>query len=161
LFSEQERQEIERTLREHVSQLEAELQTEQRQRRDNANELRGWMQPSINLPIILLNSTRGNARNPAADVNEINLPRTPKNFVMSVALEGEAKYKTYYVTVLADDRPFWEKSGLRPNSFNSLTIGFNSSFFRPGDYLLRVEGIPRSQGSTTIGDYPFRVTKRP
>lgn len=161
LSSEQQRQQTEQNLREQVSQLKEELQTEQRHRSDNANELRGWMQPGINVPIIVLNSVRGSTRNPAADVNEIKLPGPPKNFVMIVPLESEAKYKTYYVTILADNRPLWERTGLKPDRDNSLTISFNSRFFRPGDYILRIEGIPRREGSSIIGDYPFRVTKRP
>lgn len=160
LLAEQQRQEKERSLSGQISQLEAELENERKQRADHAGALQGW-QPGINLPIFVLNSVRRDSQNPAAEINEIKLPRSPTNFVMAVSLEGEAKYKTYRVTIFADQRPFWKSSGRRPDSNNSLTLGFNSSFFRPADYQLIVEGGLPDQDSSTIGHYPFRVVKHP
>jgi hypothetical protein len=160
LSAEQQRQEKEQSLSGQISQLEAELENERKQRGDHAGALQGW-QPGINLPIFVLNSVRRDSQNPAAEITEIKLPRSPTNFVMSVSLEGEAKYKTYRVTILADRRPFWGRSGYKPDRDNSLTLGFNSSFFRPADYLLKIEGVTPTKDSGIIGNYPFRVVKHP
>lgn len=160
LSSEQQRQEKERSLSGQISQLEAELENERKQRDDKAGALQGW-QPGINLPLFVLSSVRRDSQNPAAEINEIKLPRSPTNFVMSVPLEGEAKYQTCRIVIFANHQPFWRRTGLKPDRFNSLTIGFNSSFFRPADYLLIVEGVLPDQDSSTIGNYPFRVVKHP
>lgn len=161
LSSEQQRQETERNLGEQVSQLKSELQDEQKQRPDNAGGLQSRAQPAINLPMFVLSSVRGGGLQSAAEGNEINLPHSPTNFVMSVPLDGETKYKTYRVTILAGQQYFWGRSGFKPNRFNSLTMFFNSSFFRPGDYLLTVEGVPPEPDSSPIGSYPFSVVKQP
>jgi hypothetical protein len=161
LSSEQQRQEKERSLSGQISQLEAELENERKQSAEKAGALEGRMQPGINLPIFPLSSVRGNSQNPAAEINEIKLPRSPVNFFMSVSLEGEAQYKTYRIIILAERQPFWRRTGYKPDRYNSLTIGFNSSFFRPADYQLIVEGVLPNQDSSTIGNYPFRIIKQP
>jgi hypothetical protein len=161
LSSEEQRQEKERSLSGHITQLEAELENERKQSAENAGTLQGRMQPGINLPIFPLISVRGNSQNPAAEINEIKLPRSPVNFFMSVSLEGETQYKTYRISILTGRQPFWRRGGYKPDRSNSLTIGFNSSFFRPADYELIVEGVLPDQDSSTIGNYPFRIIKQP
>lgn len=161
LSAEQQRQEIEQNLRGQISQLETELQNEQKQQPDKSGELPGSTQPDINLPILVLSSVRGDGQNITTGVNEIRLPRSQTNFMMFVPLEGESKYKTYRVSILADERPFWGRAGLKPDRYNYLTMSFNLNFFRAGDYLLRVEGVPRAGDSGIIGNYPFRIIKHP
>ncbi|HEX5736211.1 MAG TPA: zf-HC2 domain-containing protein [Blastocatellia bacterium] len=158
LSSEQQHQEIERDLLGQVQRLKEDMGRAEKQHTGTASESHNWSQPGINLPIFVLNSIRGDRRNPS-DANEIKLSRSPMTFVISLPLEEEASYKTYHVTILTDRRRFWESTGLKPDRFNALTIGFNSSFFRPGEYSLTVEGLPRKQDSGIIGNYPFRIIK--
>ena len=159
LSSEQKRQEIERSFKEEVSQLEAKLRDEQMQRKRAGGGFQDWMQPGINLQIFVLGSVRASDPEHTGNVNEIKLPRAAKGFLMSVPLEGEAKYENYRATIFANNRRFWRESGLKPDPFNSLVMGFNSSFFRAGNYLLTIEGLPRRDDPVTIGHYPFSIIK--
>lgn len=149
----QARQEMEQNLKGHIQKLEADLQEAQKARAQAAGASRGWTQPLINLPIVVLNSVRG------SEVNEIKLSRTPMDFVVSVPLEGKAKYRTYRVTILKDQQPLWESSKVKPDPDNALTMGFNSSLFQQGNYVLQVEGVPIAPGSEGRASYPFRVSK--
>lgn len=148
----QSRQEMEQDLKSHIQQLEADLQ---KAGADTEGTSRGWVRPLINLPIVVLGSVRD------SKVTEINLSRAPMDFVMSVPLEEKAKYRTYYVTVLKDQRVVWESNKVKPDPDNALTIGFNSSFFQQGRYVLQVEGVPIAAGSRGGASYPFRVIKHP
>jgi hypothetical protein len=149
----QEQKETEQELRGRVRQLEADLQKAQSGGAGQAGASPGWIQPIVNLPIFVLNSERGSA------VTEIILSRAPTNFIISLPLEGEAKYRAYRVTLLKDQRVVWENRNARPDKDNAFTVGFNSSFFQPGRYQLQVEGGTPGSGKMTI--YPFRVSKRP
>lgn len=154
--SAQDHQEVEQDLRDRVRQLETDLQTAQKGRADQAVASHGWMQPVTNLPIFVLNAIRG------PEVTEINLSRVAMDFVIALPLEEKAKHRTYRVTVLKEQRVLWESPNLKPDADNALVIGFNSSFFQPGKYVLKVEGVPTSSGSgSTTANYPFRVNKHP
>jgi Sec-independent protein translocase protein TatA len=159
LAAEQLHQERERSLAEQVQQLKEELQKPEKERSDTSGGFRDWNKPGINLLVFVLKSVRGGAQDPS-EINEINLPRSPTNFVISLSLETEAEYKTYRAKILTDQRLLWESPGLKPDRHNSLTLGFNSSFFRPGTYYLTVEGVPSKAGAGIIATYPFRITKR-
>ena len=157
ISDEQQRQKMEQDLLGQIQQLKEDLERVEKQGPGTEGESSNWSQPGINVPIFVLNSVRGDGQSPP-DTNEIRITNSAMNFVISLPLGEDARYKAYRVTILADRRRYWERSGLRPDRDNALTIGFNSRFFRPGDYSFVVEGIPRKQDSR-IGNYPFRVVK--
>jgi hypothetical protein len=159
-LSEQKREEIEQGLTEQVRKLEAKLQDEQKRSADMANEPGWWTRPGINVPVFALNSVRSGNQNSSETINELPLPRSPMGFVISLGLEGETKYKDYRITIFDDrNKSIWRRGGFKPDRHNSLSIGFNSSFFRPGKYLLKVEGIIKDADSRLIGNYPLRIIK--
>ncbi len=158
--SEQQHQETEQSLNEQLRGLEAELEDARKQQAESAGTSQAWMRAGINLPIFVLTSVRGGGGQNPANVNEITLSRTSENFVISVPLEGETRYKTYRVTILSDNHRFWGSTGLKPDRYNSLTIGFNSNFFPAGDYSLKVEGVPGKPDSSLIGIYPLHIRKK-
>lgn len=152
--SDKKRQEVEQELTEQLRRLEAKIQNEQKQRANMATESGGGMQPGINLPIFVLKTIR-TASEPG---NEIDLSRARQGFLMSVALEDDINYKDYRMTILdSRNRTIWKRGGYKPNSYNALSIGFNSRYFQPGNYLLRVEGVAKEGNLTRIADYPFRI----
>jgi hypothetical protein len=157
ISSEQQRQEMEQYLLGQIQQLKEAVEGVAKQRPGAEGESSDWSQPGVNVPIFVLNSVRG-AGQTSSGINEIRLSNSAMNFVISLPLEERAQYNTYRVIIFAGRRPYWESSGLRPDRDNALTIGFNSRFFRPGDYSIVVEGIPRKQDSR-ITNYPFRVVK--
>jgi hypothetical protein len=155
-LSDKKHQEVEQELTEQLRQLDAKLQNEQKQRTESG----GGMRPGINLPIFVLNSVRGGGQNASEPVNEIDLVRSPLDFLMSVPLEGDTNYKDYRMTIQDNrNRTVWKRGGYKPNRYNSLSIGFNSRFFRPGNYLLVVEGVTKEGALIRVGNYPFRVSK--
>lgn len=154
-------QETERELAAELNRLRAELENKRTQAQsDIARQYAFSVQPQINLPIIGLQSARGNASQPNS-TRELDLPSSPSSFVISLALEGAGGYKAYRMTILSDGREIWERGGLKPNQYNSLLVGFNSTFFRNGNYVLTVEGIAGDDRTSVVGMYFLRVLKRP
>ena len=156
-LAEMRHQDSERDLKTQLAQLRAELENEQKT--EATPDGPGAKQPQINLAIFVLKSTRASEPSTSA-LNELNLPRSPANFVISVQLEEQGGYKTYRMTIENDRRHLiWKGRGLKPDRYNSLSIGFNSTFFRDRDYLLTVEGVAGDGGTRVVGKYPFRVLK--
>jgi hypothetical protein len=152
-------QETERGLTGRVTELEAELDNSRKQEPGELAPGYGRAtQPQVNVAIVMLNATRGS--DPRSATNEVRLPRSPTNFVISLALEGEPGHVDYRVTLLGDQgQVIWKGGGFTPDSHDSLTVGLNSSFFRPGDYRLRVEGVGSGGSASVVGEYHFRVIK--
>ena len=153
-------QESERDLQTQLAELRAELENKQNPQAtpDGAGTS---TQPQINLAIFVLKSTRASDQSPGA-VNELLLPGSPANFVISVPLEEQGGYKTYRTTIENDRRDLiWKGRALKPDRYNSLSVGFKSTFFRVGDYLLTVKGVAADGRTSVVGKYPFRVLKNP
>jgi hypothetical protein len=161
-LSEDEHQKREQELIGKLRELETKAQNQQEQRPGKAAEPGGWMRPAINLLVFVFNPVKRGEQSSSEPVNEATLPRSPTDFAVSLALEGEAKYQDYQVTLLdSSNRTIWKKGGLKPDRYNYISIGFNSNFFQPGEYLLTVEGVTTKGGSSPIGNYSFRVIKKP
>jgi hypothetical protein len=157
--TERKREQTEQELTAQLRELEAKLEDVQKQRAPLASESGWWTQPGINVPVFALNSARAGDPSSGA-MNEIALSRSPMGFVISLGLAGEVKYRDYRITILDNrNRVVWKRGGFKPDSHNALSIGFNSTFFRPGQYLLTVEGRMRGEDITVLGSYPFRVIK--
>jgi hypothetical protein len=123
-------------------------------------EISQLSRPQINTPIFVLNAVRGADPSRPGAANEIVLTRRAAWFVLSLELEGEPAYANYRATIrTADGRVVWRESGLRPNRYEALTISFDSHFFKPGDYLLTLEGLPAGGQPVAVAHYPFRVMK--
>jgi hypothetical protein len=148
--AERKHQETERELAERLTHLQTEIGNKREPKVASA-------QPQINIPILVLKSTRGSEPQ-SESVNKLALPDSPNSFVISLPLEGELDYKSYRMTI-RDDRGqlIWTSDGLKPDAFNSLSVGFNSSFFRRGDYLLVVDGVSEAGATSVVGKYRFRL----
>lgn len=120
----------------------------------------GWSRPQVNLAILVLRALRAADPSSADSANTLTLPQAPSNFVITLPLEGETHYADYRVTIT--DRQghiVWRRRGFRPDRYNSLSAGFNSSLFQTGDYLLTAEGLAQNNDSTVIGEYLFRIIR--
>ncbi len=152
-------QETERELTRQLNQLQAEI--EKQERTGIAHQYDGSKQPQINPLIFDLVSARG-GESSSASTNELIIPRSPTSFSITVALEEEGSYKDYRMTILGDHgQLIWKGSGFKPNRYNALSAGFNSTLFRDGDYLLTVEGVAGDGNASVLGKYSFRVVKTP
>jgi hypothetical protein len=151
-----ERQQTVRNLTEEVGELRKQLENERDSARRNRASEEGH--PQINFATFILRSVRG-ATN-LSPVNEINLPRSAKSFGVSVPLLGDSGYPDYRMVIFGKQgRPILREPGLHPDSYNSLVILFESSFFRSGSYTLRVEAVTSEGEVKIVGDYPIRITK--
>jgi hypothetical protein len=151
--AEAEHRESERELTEQVAKLRTELENEGKQEADTRAQ--------VNLPILVLSSTRGSEPSSGSS-NEVTLARSSGSFVISLTLEGERADRDYLMTILGSrNQVIWKGRGIRPNRYNSVSVGFNSTLFRSGDYLLTVEGVAGDGSTSVVGKYSFRVRKIP
>lgn len=151
-------QETERELTRQLNKLQAEL--EKQERTGIAHQYDGSKQPQINPLIFQLVSARGSGS--SASINELAIPSSPTSLLISLTLEGEGGYKDYRMTIRGDHgQSIWKRRGFKPNQYDSLAAGFNSTFFRDGDYLLTVEGVAGDGSTSVVGKYSFRVVKTP
>lgn len=167
--SARERREMEQQLTGQLHDLEDRLQRAQKQsalKEDDFKNGVGIAEPGggpgsgVKLLIFPLSSVRGVEQPSSAPTNKIALPRTPVYFAITLGLESETGCKDYQMTIFdAGDRPVWRSGGFKPDATNSLSASFNSSFFRPGNYLLTVNCLTDEGGSRPVGNYPFSITK--
>lgn len=161
-LAEMRHKDSERDLTTQIARLRAELENESKQKLDEtAGDHGALKKPQINLAIFVLESTRGSEPATGAP-NELIVPRSPAYFVISVPLEGEGDHNTYRMTIMdARKHLIWKESGLKPDRHDSLSVGFNSTFFRRGDYRLTVEGVAADGSTSVVGEYSLRVLKNP
>ena len=155
-------QESEHELTGQVAKLRTELENERKPKPTKLpNEYGVPKRPQINFKTFVLESTRGSK--PSSDsINELNLPSSPTSFSISLVLEGEKGYDSYSMTILdGQKQPIWKGRGFKPDRYNQLSMGVNSTFFRRGDYLLELEGVAGDGSTSGVGKYSFRVLKTP
>jgi hypothetical protein len=158
-LAERMQRERENELTAQVTQLRAELEDEQKQQPGKMVDQNGRAtRPRINFATLVLKSVRGNE--PSRPTNELSLPRTPTDFVISIPLEGESGYKNYRMTISsAQNQLIWTDRGFKPDQYNSLSGEFSSTLFSSGDYVLTLEGISGDGSTSPVGKYSFRVLK--
>jgi anti-sigma factor RsiW len=112
-------------------------------------------------PVFALSVVRGGGADPSQPVNRITLPPRSKSIILLLELEPDPDLHSYRVAIsTTDSRSIWTKDGLKPNSKNLLALSLNSSLFKPGDYLLTLEGITAQKGRTPVATYTFRTLTR-
>jgi hypothetical protein len=159
-LSDKKREEGEREVTAQLPRLKAERQNEKEQRAGVTAGSNRWLRPGINVPIVLLNSVSRDERGSGGSVNETMLPKSPTGVIILLALEGDLKYEDYRVEVSIDGNPpIWKDRGFKPNDYDSLSVGFNSTFFPPGHYLFTVDGVTKNGGLKRIGNYPLHVIR--
>lgn len=150
-ITERGHQESARELTEQVAQLRAELADVRKQG--------AAAMAQVNIPIFVLNATRGSGPL-AGSINELPIPNSSTSFVISLSLEGETGYRSYVMTILGSRNQLIRKvRGVKPNRDKTISVGFNSTLFRPGYYLLTLDGVARDRSTSVVGKYPFRVLK--
>lgn len=123
-------------------------------------DLASMQQSQINMPIYTLQSARrGEQGGNEEVVNEVVIPRSPGWFVISLPLATKGKYESYRASIVAGKKLKWHAGGLQPNNYNTFVLGFLSTRFQPGDYLLNLEGVNRER-SEPVANYPFRIIKK-
>ena len=106
-----------------------------------------------NLAVVLLTAVRGPGEPPAT----IDLSRTGPVLALAVDPGAASHFASYRATLTRAGATVFRQDGLQPNALETLMITFPASFFTPGEYRLRVEGIQADGTASEIGGYPFRV----
>lgn len=115
---------------------------------------RGLAGPLVNTPVFLLSALRSDDGKPAT----LDLSRAGEALALAVDVGDDPRFVSYRATITkAGGGTVFRQSGLNPNALEALMITFPSSFFAPGDYRLRVEGVKPDGSASEIGGYPFRV----
>jgi hypothetical protein len=153
------RQEAESQQAEQVRALEARLKDEQALRAAMAAD--GYRQTPTggDLPTFLLEAVRGADANASEKV--VTVPRSAPVFALTMGLEDGETYEKYRGTILDDHhRRVW-RGALKAGEHNSLTAYFHLDGFRPGHYVMVVEGLKQPGGPQPIDNYPFHLIKAP
>jgi hypothetical protein len=105
------------------------------------------------LPVVLLTAVRG----PGEPAATIDLSRTGDLVALAVDPGADAHFASYRVTLTRAGATLFRQAGLQPNALETLMVTFPTSFFTPGEYRLRLEGVKPGGEASEIGGYPFRV----
>jgi hypothetical protein len=109
-------------------------------------------------PVFALSVVRGGGPDLSQPVNRIALAPSSKWMILLLELEPDPDLRSYRCSIsTADGRSIWTKNGLKPNSRNALALSFNSSLFKPGDYMLTLEGLTAQVGHVPVATYAFRA----
>jgi len=108
---------------------------------------------AANLTVALLTAVRGPGEPPAT----IDLSKSGDLVALAVDPGADARFETYRVTLTRAGATVFQKSGLKPNALEAVMVTFPTSFFAPGEYRLRLEGVKADGTAAEIGGYPFRV----
>jgi type II secretory pathway pseudopilin PulG len=112
------------------------------------------VKPLVNTPVFLLAALRGDDAKPAV----IDPARAGDALALAVDVGGDLRFATYRAAITrAGGGKVFEKAGLKPNALEALMITFPSTFFAPGEYRLRVEGVKPDGSAAEVGGYGFRV----
>lgn len=148
--SSKDHQESERELTKQVAQLKLDLENERKTGlHDNVQ---------VNLPIFILSSTRG-GNPPSGSATELTIPRSASTFVITLSLEGDRRYRDYIMTIVDSQKEIRKVRGIKANRDNAISVGFNSTQFHNGYYLLTLDGVAADGSTGVVGTYPFRVRK--
>lgn len=113
--------------------------------------------PLANLPIVLLTAVRGEAGEPVAT---IDLSRIGDLMALAVDAGNDPRFASYRVTITQAGSTVFRQAGLKPNALETLMVTFPKTFFKPGEYRLRLEGVKADGGAAEISGYQFRVVRK-
>jgi hypothetical protein len=110
------------------------------------------------VPVFALRATRSDGLDSPRLTNRITLSSAPELIVLLLELGPDTDFRSYRVAIsAANGRSIWRKSQLTPSSNDTLALGFNSGLFKPGDYLLTLEGLTTQGRYVLIARHSFLV----
>jgi hypothetical protein len=146
-------------LRARVAAQDRQAASDRRQRERLATELEQAREPRINVPIVPLSPERSAPGAPPA----ARLALSPSSdwVVLSLDLGGAPEYPGYRAVLTGPGgRVRWRASGLHPDAQDALTVALPASGLEPGDFAVRVEGLPARGEPAAVADFSFRVVRR-
>jgi hypothetical protein len=90
--------------------------------------------------------------------NRISLPKPSGRLAISLDAELLPEFPAYRVTIAsADGSVIWSKGGLRPNRRRAIVVSLPGDFLDPGDYTVRLDGLPPAGPAALLARYSFRA----
>ena len=135
--------------------LRGQLEAERREKDRLAAELEKAGAPRINVPVVPLSPERSA---PGSEpTTRISLSSSPELLVL--LLELDATDFPRYRATLAGSGTSWRLSDLRPDAQGTLTLALPAARLRPGDFTVRVEGVPAQGRTAPVADFSFRIVR--
>jgi len=148
----------ERQSSEQLGQLAVQLEREREERRRLTDEVNKAPRPRTVVPVFALSVERDGDADLSRPANQITLSNSPKLIILLLELESDTDLQSYRAALsTADGRSIWRESKLKPVSNDTLALSFNSSLFRPDNYLLTLERLTAQRRYVPIAQYTFRV----
>jgi hypothetical protein len=112
--------------------------------------------PQVVVPVFALSVTSIGGPDLTRPVNQIKLSQTPKLIILLLESKPDPGLRSYRAAIsTADGRNIWRESNLSAISNGALALSFNSSLFKPGNYLLTLEGLTTQNRYVMIAQYTF------
>ncbi|HKX32255.1 MAG TPA: hypothetical protein VJ302_31500 [Blastocatellia bacterium] len=112
------------------------------------------------VPVFALNVVRSAASDQSQPVDRITIPSSSKSVILLLELDPDPDLLSYRGTLsTAEGRSLWSNQDLKPGSRGTLALNFNSSLFKPGNYLLALEGVTAQRRYVPVAKYTFRVNR--
>lgn len=135
--------------------LRGQLEAEHREKERLAAELEKAGAPRINVPVVPLSPERSA---PGSEpTTRISLSSSPELLVLLLELDA-LDFPAYRATVTGGGTA-WHLAHLRPDAQGTLTLALPATRLRPGDFTVRVEGVPAQGRSAPVADFSFRVVR--
>lgn len=136
----------------------ARLESKREDRPRPHDEARRVMPSKTVVPVFALSFMRNGAPDLSQPVNRIKLSSTSKLIILLLELGPYPGLQSYRAAIsIADGRNIWRGSNLKPSSDNALALSFNTSLFKPGNYLLTLEGLTTQKRYVLTARYTFGV----
>ncbi|HYN19592.1 MAG TPA: zf-HC2 domain-containing protein [Thermoanaerobaculia bacterium] len=118
-------------------------------------------QPQVNVPLFVLAAVRSGEQEGREPVNQVPLSPTTGSVILTAEL-ATVDFPSYRASLHgAGGKEIWQARGLRPDSRDTLVVLLPASMLQPGVYRLTIEGAQSGGKWFPVGDYPFRVVRRP
>jgi hypothetical protein len=114
--------------------------------------------PQVVVPVFALSVTKSDSPDLTQPVNQIKLSPTSKLIILLLESEPDPGLRSYRAAIsTANGRNIWRETNLSAISNDALAFSFNSSLFKPGNYLLTLEGLTTQNRYVIIAQYTFGV----
>src|SRR5215813_2576134 len=135
-------------------QLAARPESERVDRPRLPNEAKNVTPPQVVVPVFALSVTRSDGPDLTQSDNQIKLPTTSKLIILLLESGPDPGLRSYRAAIsTADGRNIWRESNLSAISTDALALSFNSSLFKPGNYVLTLEGLTTQNRYVLIAQY--------
>jgi hypothetical protein len=148
----------EKTARERLNELSAQLEREREARSRLASAANESADSMASVPVFALSFARGGSNDSSQPVNRIAFPAASKSIILLLELDPNPEIQSYRAILsTADGRSIWRSSLLKPEIADALAFSISTSLLKPDNYLLTLEGRSVQGRYRSLAKYTFRA----